>query len=586
MSNYQKPKHSMRKKLMLLYMPLLLIPLIAFALISNHYYRQAIVQRSLSSMFDHASIMATQVDAKISAANNCATQLTLDIDKLFTTTPIDASPQERLRYETSLSSALSYARLVYPDIHSIVFIDIENRMYSTYAQMNLTDPQGEADTYLQPLYASAGNRLWFPAQKRTWLNVPDGGPVMTLGKKVWHTQTGKTIGYLLINLMPSNLTEGFSQDLSSYHLVDQTSLVFARHDSEVAGQVAQHMADASKSLHENRMMVKVPLKNLPLSIIGYGDLNEHTPDLKQASSLLGIAAAMTIFVLLQFTWFSHRFIVEPIKTLHSGVEAISEGRFTHRLPETQQDELGMLAAHINRMSTRIETLMEREVTMATRRRTLELERLQEQIKPHFLYNTLDIITKLMEMGDLRRARRASTKLASFYQHSLAEGSEILPLRKEIELIEDYMAIQNIRYGDAFQLKITVPEALDSLPIPKLTLQPLIENAIYHGLKTVSREGYIGIEATCDQAGSVSLVLWDNGQGMDPESIEAINKHLEDPTSQTFHSKSGFGLLSVAERLNLYYGDATTMTFSQRVLPSGVIEGINVTLKIPSGGSLC
>lgn len=560
----------MRKKLTLLYIPLLLVPLIAFALISNHLFTQAIINRSLSSMVDHAKIMASQVDAKIKAANNCATYLSLDIDQLYTATPKDPNAQESLRYETLLGNALSYARLIYPDLHSIAFIDTKGKIYTTHAQMVLADPKEEATAYMDPLFASAGNRVWFPVQKRTWLNVSPNSPVLTLGKKIWHTQTGKTIGYLLINLAPEKLSEGFQQDLATYHLVAKDTLVFPKDDQAVASLVAQRMASNNTLLEENLLMVKVPLTQLDLSIIGYGDLKAHTPDLQQGTTLLVLAALMTLLVLMLFTWFSQAFIVTPIKTLHTGVEAISNGHFDNRLPESTSDELGLLANHINQMTERIQALMLKETQMAHRRRTLELERLQEQIKPHFLYNTLDIIRKLIDLGELRRAKRATAKLAAFYKRSLAEGSEDLSLAEEVQLVEDYMAIQNIRYDDAFELQVQVPHQYLHLPIPKLTLQPLIENAIYHGLKLTTNRGLIKITAQATEDQMLCIAIQDNGVGVSDEKLQALN---------ALDRTTGFGISSVAERLQLYYGPLAQMTFSHNPdCENG--QGLYVALFIP------
>lgn len=588
MSKLQKPKHSLRKKLMLLYIPLLLVPLVLFAAISSLLFRQAIEKRSLASMSDQARVLAAQADAVIEAANNCATYLSLDIDQIYTDSIQYGGTQSRLRYEALIGNALSYARLIFPKIHSIAFIDTRGKVYTTHPQMVTTDPSGEATEYMNRLFASGGNRVWFKTTQRTWLSTDGDLPLMTMGKKVWHTQTGRTIGYLFFNLSADQLTTGFDQDLATYRLVDGQQLLFdATGAAGTAVAVAEAMQTADTRLVDGTLMVKAPLKHLNLALIGYGDLSAHTPDLRQLTTLLVLAVAMTLTVLGLFTWFSQRFIVRPLKSLHQGVEAISEGDFSHQLPESNSDELGLLAAHINRMGVKIESLLAQEVVMAQRRRTLELDRLQAQIKPHFLYNTLDIITKLMEMGDLRRAKRASSKLASFYQRSLADGSEILTLAQEIQLIEDYMAIQNIRYGDTFLLTTDLPESLRQLPIPKLTLQPLVENAIYHGLKLVDRPGRIHILGNIPPTGGYTIVIADNGKGLPPEQLEALNQQLASglvPTEGP--AVAGFGLLSVAERLRLHYGLEAQLRLESATAAAEMgdaanpAEGLLVILRIP------
>lgn len=594
--NDKKPMISMRRKMMYLYFPLLLVPLLLFALISSYFYQQAIIQRSLSSMKDHSAMIVRQVDDMVDQGANCATYLTLGINQLVSLTPMAPSTSQKMTYETRLTNELSYAKLIFRNIDSIAFVDTVGRIYTSDYQMLKEDFYNEKQAYLEPVKKSSGNRIWFDISKRAWLNVTPNRGVLTLGKKVWHTQTGKTIGYLYINLKTSTLSKGFDQGLATYDLIDQTGGVVAATDvdshfspisersvaefaSKPIGKTSEISESSESSLSDDGfLMVKQPLATLPYTVVAYGAVDAHTTDLKQVYTLMGLSLIMLLLVSLIFSWFSNRWITRPILNLQKGVEALSEGRFHHRLEVATHDEIGLFAHRFNTMGSRIEELVEQLEMQAQRKRQFELALMQEQIKPHFLYNTLDIITKLIDLGDAKKAKRAAKKLAMFYKRSLSQGSELITLNEEILLLQDYMAIQNIRYGNAFELVVALTPETQQLLMPKLSLQPLVENAIYHGIKLREGLGSISIETAIQEDG-VYLTVRDNGAGMPSHALTKLNQNFHsvlvgEDLQKNFESGQGFGTVNVCQRLHLFYGK----DFKMWVSSDG--NGTEVNLRLP------
>lgn len=589
----KKPIISMRRKMMYLYFPLLLVPLLLFALISSYFYKEAIIQRSLTSMKDHSAMIVRQVDDMVDQAANCATYLTLDINQLVTLTPVKPSTSQKMTYETRLTNELSYAKLIFRNIDSIAFVDTQGRIYTSDYQMLKEDFYNEKQQYLEPVKKSSGNRIWFDISKRAWLNVTPNRGVLTLGKKIWHTQTGKTIGYLFINIKTTTLSKGFDQDLATYGLIDQTGALVAatdinRHFRPIAEVSVAHFAAKpitkgseiieSGLSKDGLLMVKQPLATLPYTVVAYGAVDAHTTDLKQVYTFMGLSFCMLLLVSLIFSWFSNQWITKPILNLQKGVEALSEGRFHHRLEVTTQDEIGLFAQRFNTMGSRIEELVEQLEVQAQRKRQFELALMQEQIKPHFLYNTLDIITKLIDLGDGKKAKRAAKKLAMFYKRSLSKGSELISLNEEVLLLQDYMAIQNIRYGNAFELSVNLAPQTGAILMPKLSLQPLVENAIYHGIKLREGLGVISIK-TVDQEAGVYLTVSDNGAGMPFETLKQLNANFQsvlagEDLQKNFESGQGFGTVNVCQRLHLFYGQGFKMWFSSES------EGTAVNLSLP------
>ena len=202
-------------------------------------------------------------------------------------------------------------------------------------------------------------------------------------------------------------------------------------------------------------------------------------------------------------------------------------------------------------------------------RTMELALLQSQINPHFLYNTLDTIIWLVETGKNDQAVEMVTSLSNFFRSSLSKGRDIITLREEEVHVRSYLEIQQVRYKDILQYHIQVQPELHDCVIPKLTLQPLVENALYHGIKLTRRQGIIAVDARREED-SVCICVKDNGAGMSPERLRQLQDSLDSEEEQI-----GFGVRTVYRRLKLLFGDACRMT-----IDSAPDQGTTITLQFP------
>jgi len=216
--------------------------------------------------------------------------------------------------------------------------------------------------------------------------------------------------------------------------------------------------------------------------------------------------------------------------------------------EESRDEIGHLTRSFHYMMERIALLSKERTRDALELRDAELRALQAQINPHFLYNTLDMINWMSyddRAPDIRQAVRA---LSAFYKLSLSQGKSVVTLNEELEHVAQYMKIQNLRFGDRIAYSAQCPEALLSIPILKITLQPLVENAVLHGVLTKPEKSG-AVSLTVAHAGSaVHIVIADDGMGMTRERQEALFGSEEDAAPS-----AGFGLKNIHHRLMLYYG---------------------------------
>lgn len=203
----------------------------------------------------------------------------------------------------------------------------------------------------------------------------------------------------------------------------------------------------------------------------------------------------------------------------------------------------------------------------------EVRVLQAQITPHFIYNSLDAIISLIEQDCFEEALTMTHALSGFFRTSLSKGQDWIPLEKEISHINDYLVILKIRYGHMLDYKIDIPETLFPVSILKMILQPLIENAVYHGTKYVRHKGFIRI-TTCKIDEMIQFKVIDNGIGIPAEKLAEIRKELAKGIDSDF--SIGYGLYNVNKRLLLYYGnDQKPITIDSKYR-----EGTTVTLMIP------
>ena len=285
---------------------------------------------------------------------------------------------------------------------------------------------------------------------------------------------------------------------------------------------------------------------------------------------IGIMAALLALLILYAMHVSRR-IAEPIGALAQKATQFGTEAFTPLPVETNIVELQNLSQNFDRMAGRITALMETQIEDQRSLHRAELELLQAQINPHFLYNTLDSISILAESHREEDVVNMVASLSTFFRNSLAHGADVITLRAELAQATSYLEIQQIRYSDILSYSIDVPEDMQDAMVPKLILQPLIENALYHGIK--NRRGRGRIEITGEAAGGAMILrVRDNGAGMTAEQLAL----LQDGVYQENHS--GLGLKNVQQRIRLYCGTPYGLSFES--VPG---EGTTVTVSLPLGG---
>lgn len=281
-----------------------------------------------------------------------------------------------------------------------------------------------------------------------------------------------------------------------------------------------------------------------------------------------ISLVLVVIVSFKFS----RTLTNPIFKLKRLMKQAESGDLTVRFNFQHNDEIGELGQSFNHMIARIDQLIQMVYVEQENKRTAEMKSLQEQIKPHFLYNTLDTISWMARDYDAEDIVRLVDALTNMFRIGLSHGKDIITVKEEITHVSNYLYIQKIRYKDKLNYVIHVDESLYAIEVPKLILQPLVENAIYHGVKAKRGGGTITITGV-PEGENLVFTVQDDGAGMLQEKVEELNRRMSERS--VLDEKKSFGLFYIRERIQLCYGKGYGVH-----VESALGEGTRVTITLP------
>lgn len=255
-------------------------------------------------------------------------------------------------------------------------------------------------------------------------------------------------------------------------------------------------------------------------------------------------------------------IREPIFQLEKMASRIAQGDLSARVPPARIEELYQLTEDLNTMAYQIDCLLHERIEQEQIVKKAELRALQAQITPHFVYNTLETIVWLAEEQRNREVIEMTMAFTDFLRISLSQGQDFITVEKETQHVQNYLKIQSLRYGTIMQYEIAIDHGIAKYKMLKLMLQPLVENAIYHGIKCKRGRGTIRVNGYCKD-GQMHFTVKDDGLGMTPEQLDKLRRSLRDPHKHDPNKKGGYGLRNVEQRLQLYYGTGLTIESEYR-----------------------
>ncbi len=251
-------------------------------------------------------------------------------------------------------------------------------------------------------------------------------------------------------------------------------------------------------------------------------------------------------------------IQKPINDMEKLSTKVANGDLTARIDIPHVDELDTLASNLNTMTEQIDVLIKKNMEEQKNFQKAEMKALQAQITPHFLYNTFDTIVWLAEEEHTEEVVKITKAFSDFLRISLSRGHEWITISQELDHIKNYLTIQKIRYADILNYKIDADESLMDFKIIKLVLQPLVENAIYHGIKNKRGRGElkVSVHYTDDTHTAIQFSVEDNGAGFTEERLGQVRNELRTGAQDSEKLSSVYGLYNVNKKLKLYYGEQT------------------------------
>lgn len=381
----------------------------------------------------------------------------------------------------------------------------------------------------------------------------NSGPMLTISRAIYDINSQELLGTLMMNILSSVFYDALAlQNSSGMCILDNKGTLLcgneeiaALYDSDYDSESMVYKRirlDGEWKTLTGTMAVK-PLVVLCASTKGSEELSRDTV------YVLMLTLAAVILSALVCAWFITINIARPIRNLSDAMIRTKSSGWLRKINTAMpNNEIGRLAESYNSMIEYLNELFKRLLEDEKNVQKAEMRVLQEQIKPHFLYNTLETISYMAVQENASNVHDALETLGSFYRNFLSKGDREIPLKRELRITQDYLSLQKLRYGDIFEDEYIIDDATLDFMIPKLILQPLVENCIYHGVRLKGEKCVIRITTRMEEDG-LYIIVYDSGVGMSTERIKNV---LEPSKEEGERILSGFGLRGTIDRIRYYY----------------------------------
>lgn len=568
---------SIAAKFRTIYIVLIVVCIFINAAVAHQFYNREVRNGIAGLASQTIETISGNVDSSLASIAKSSTYLlgTSDVQEYL----MDEQDSRDAISARNLRNALYLAMELMPLVSSIMIIH-EDGTYDgaarhTFPQLALDRPSG-ADWYEEvqekrgaPIYTVNGGG---------YIESDGGTNYISLVRRVNSTEDASPLGYMMINMSVDSLLSFAREEGDGYsdicvYLQDTLLLGFLNADLNewVSTHSPQSLPEKSDVIIGNDRYLFLRIEEEAqdwyyLSAIRYGDFSSRG-QIIVLMFLITVLVSGILFLLTAF--FSRRFITAPIGRLMEAMKETEEGEFRPADATPYGDEIAKLQSAYNRMVEKIRQLLEAKIQEQKMLRKAELGTLQEQIKPHFLYNSLSAIAYLITSEQNEKAYEMILSLSDYYRESLSKGSEIVDFGTELNIVKNYLKLQKMRYPELFEDVYEVTDEVRDFMVPRLILQPLAENALYHGILPLGDCGTIRIEAYLQENDFV-ITVSDDGVGMTSDKLEEVLG------GRLKANAKSFGLRGTVERLRIFY--ETDNIYQIESTPE---TGTVITLRIPA-----
>lgn len=567
---------SLASKFKTIYIALIIICIFCNVIIAQVFYTNKVKNAVTKLTSQTMETISQNVDSSLNTISKTSTYMlgTSDVQNYLQ----NSSSSRYSILSKNLRNALYLSLESMPLVSSILIIN-ENGTYEgaaryTMPKLLLSSPK-EASWY-EKLHDLKGGPI-FLINGGGYFSSKDGSNYISLIRLINSTETAHPLGYMVINISMDSLLS-FAQDRNDSYsgicVYAQGQIILSSFNESLNDYIKksspENFPSASDVFIEKERYLLLNFQDSIydwnyLSAIKYTTFSNETKPFFLII-LLTMLISATLFLFIAF--YTNQALTTPLHRLMIAMKKTENGDFKHAYVTNYKDEIGLLQEAYNEMVDKIQNLLEAKIHEQKLLRQAELNTLQEQIKPHFLYNSLSAIAYLITSEQNDTAYDLVISLSEYYRESLSKGSEIVPLSTEINIVRNYLKLQKMRFPDIFDDVYEVQEEALNLPVPRLILQPLVENSLYHGIIPTGEYGIIKIKA-CIRNDHLILCISDNGLGMASDRLlKILGGKLET-------NAMSFGLRGTVERLKIFYDDKNIYQIN-----STINQGTEITFSLP------
>lgn len=580
-------KLSQRQRLLVLLLIFSGAPILIIGLVSYFVTTDAINNIAVETSQEMIHRVSNDLDNLFIDSLNIGRMMAEDIDIQTILRNQYRSISEKYSYDLKGDTRLSFLPAYKQEIYGLYVIGQNGNEHKSRSASFREGDLRKTHWYKKVL--NANGPVWFGPHAGSFAVVSVDDQLVSCGIQVKDKAKGYKSGIVLIDLEKELLNKMLRSHLGKngqMFISDNRGNIIA--DAYHVKKSRAEIVDISRLSYQSDPEDAINIENLDDNIIFAKKLHINNwlligtipkSELIQKASFLRITiilcCVMVIVLAIFFSISVSGIFVRPINKLKGLMKRVEEGDFNVQFKTEREDEIGQLSNGFNKMVNNIKELRDKIIEDQNKLRKAEFSALQAQINPHFLYNTLDSIVWFARKGAYREIIDMVIALTSFFRIGLSRGMDIITLRNEIEHVRNYLIIQSMRYQDKFDYEIHMQESCYNALTLKLLLQPIVENAIYHGIKQKSGKGKIIIRcAPIDQC--ILIEVKDTGIGMSSEQLELLTAAIHGD-----HVKpkgKGYGLKNVNERIKIYFGKEYGLKITS-VKEEGTIVRITIPKRV-------
>lgn len=472
------------------------------------------------------------------------------------------------QYQFNYSPLIENILIQNNSIYSIrIYLDsiIISEMLSSYYSVTVTKASERFMEMIEDKPQLQGWTSSHTAKTHVFRNITDNTQVFSYNRELF-SQRQKYLGMLEIEVKEEvlfdMLRDPVINEMGNVFIVDSENKIVSNNfpeyylsDISVTGLTDFNLNYQNRKIDEvndtKAIIITIPVEQINCAIVGIFPVDNFNGEIKKSLKDIIIVLAASSIVLGLIIYFTTNMLLSRVKKLVSAMKKVRDDNLNVSVPVKSMDEFGVLTMNFNRMTQRIYELVETVYKIQLIEREAKLKALEAQINPHFLYNTLATISWVARREKAPGVVKISNSLAKFYRLVLSKGGTVISVEEEVEMVKSYLAIQKVRFDDLFDVVYKIDENAYKYKIVKNILQPLVENALNHGIEPKRYHGTIIIYVGLTQD-RICLKVIDDGVGMNSSTLRKVRLGMVERSKG-----SGYAVKNIMQRLKAYYGDNFT-----------------------------